>query len=78
MTRTRVQTPRIRRNRALGAVEMAVSRIGAGDRFQAAVDLERAATILREPCKDPAVCLNPDAPPCGLCDCWKAARAAAS
>ncbi|XBQ15816.1 MAG: hypothetical protein ABL308_12765 [Oceanicaulis sp.] len=78
MTRKRVQTAAIRKNRALGAMDSAISWMKAGQYDLAAGALDRAAAILREPVKDHVICNDPNAGMCAACDCWKQARAYAS
>lgn len=79
MTRKRVQTPAIRKRRALGAMETAMNYVETGHYERASDALARAAAILREPVKEPRVCASNDGDVmCSACDCWKRARAMCS
>ncbi len=79
MTRKRVQTPAIRKQRALGAMETALNRIETSHYAEASNALMRAAAILREPVKEPRLCNSKDGDAmCSACDCWKRTRAMCS
>ena len=79
MTRKRVQTPAIRKQRALGAMETALNYVQSGHYERASGALERAAAILREPVKEPRLCNSKDGDAmCSACDCWKRTRAMCS
>ena len=71
-------TPDMRDGAAKLCLERAASLVALGQAPAAVFELEAAISILKSPVKDPAYCDDPDAPPCGLCTCWKRARAAAS